>query len=104
MRDDTITVRGPFEILPIDVPEYEDEDGLVPAHTLDMSWARRFTFESRVCPCGRLHGYTLELDWEQILTWPQFAEWALEEGMKAVVRSISDCQAIEAIEREADPS
>lgn len=94
MRDDTIIVRGPFELPPIDVPEYEDEDGRVPAHTLDMSWARRFTFESRACGCGRLHGYTIELDWEQLCTWPDFAEWALEEGMKRVVRSVSDCEAV----------
>lgn len=103
MRDDTIIVRGPFAIAPIDVPEYEDEDGLVPAHTLDRSHARRFVFE-RACTCGCLHGRVVELDWGQVLSWPEFTVWALDSAMRELVRSISDCQAVEAIAREADPS
>lgn len=105
MRDDTIIVRGPFAIPSIDVPEYEDEDeGLVPAHTVDRSHARRFVFESRACTCGTLHGHIVELDWGQVLSWPEFTVWALDSAMVALLRSVSDCQAIEAIEREADPS
>jgi hypothetical protein len=105
MRDDTITVRGPFEVPDLYIEEYTDEDGtLVPTHTLDMSHVRRVEFESRACGCGRLHGYVLEINWDMILSWPQFAEHALESGMQALVRSIEDCQAVEAIAQEADPS
>lgn len=101
MRDDTITIAGPFEVEPLDVPEYTEEDGtVVPEHTLDMSHLRRFVFESRACACGRLHGYTVLLCWEMILGWPEFAEHALDASMLALTRSISDCQAVEAIARE----
>lgn len=101
MRDDTITFAGPFEVEPLDVPEHTDEDGnVVPEHTVDMSHLRRLEFKSRACPCERLHGYTVLLQWEMILGWREFAEHALEAAMRTLLQSIEDCQAVEAIAKE----
>lgn len=102
VRDDTITVRGPFEVPDIYVEAYEDEDdGWIEAHTVDMSRQRRLTVESRACPCGRLHGYTVVLGWDMILGYPQFAEHAITELIRSLQQSMQDCQAVDAIAREA---
>lgn len=94
MRVDHISVLGPFEVPPLHVDEYVDEDGtVVPAHTLTMDHMRRVEFESRACPCGRLHGYVLMLQWEPLLAWPEFAEHALEAGAHALLRAMEDCDA-----------
>lgn len=101
MRDDTITISGPFEVLDLDVPEYIDEETgeLVAAHTLDMSDMRRFTFETRACSCGRLHGYSVEFCWSMIFGYPELAEHLLDTGILALKRSVQNCQDIEAIAR-----
>lgn len=90
MRDDSITVSGPFEVPDLDVPDYTDEETgeFVPAHTLDMSRMRRFEFETRSCSCGRLHGYTVEFDFDMALGYPALAEYIVTAGCEALVRSL----------------
>lgn len=101
MRDDTITICGPLEVPDLDVVDYTDEDGtLIPAHTVDMSDMRRMIFESRSCPCGVIHGYTVVTRWDLVLGWPEFAEHLVDAGISALTRSMEDCQAVQAIARE----
>lgn len=93
MRADHITVSGPFEIPPLHVPEYVDEETgtVVPAHVLEMDRMRRMIFESRACACGQVHGYTLDLHWSIILGYPEFAAHALEAGAVALVHAMEAC-------------
>lgn len=94
MRADHIIVSGPFEIPPLFVDEYVDEDGtVVPEHVLDMGHMRRMIFESRACACGQIHGYTLDFQWQMMLAYPEFAEHALEAGAVALVRAMEACDA-----------
>lgn len=96
MRDDNIRISGPFEVLPLDVPEREDEDDdgnpiIVPAHTLGMSHMRRFELECRTCGCGRIHGYSIIIRWDDMLNMPELAEWTLDAGFDGLKRTIEDC-------------
>lgn len=101
MRDDIITVSGPFEIPPLYVPEYVDEDGtVVLAHVLDMSRMRRMKLASRACACGQIHGYTAVLHWDMLCEYREFAEFALESMSVALLRSIRECPHVPAVETE----
>ena len=92
MRDDTVTVRGPFEVPPLHVPERREGTVVVAAHTLDMSHMRRFELDTYACPCGYAHGYTVLANYDEMIAYPQMAEWLLESSVSEIRRSIESCE------------
>lgn len=96
MRDDTIIVCGPYEVPNEWVEGYQDTDededyGWVEPHWVDMSGMRRLTFETRACPCRRLHGYTIIMNWELLTGWPELITTALDHGFAALKQELAEC-------------
>jgi hypothetical protein len=89
MRDDTVTIRGPFEI-----PSFwgEDPDTGEP-RWIDMSGARRLEFSTDLCGCDRSHGYSLELAWDTMLRLGEkAATWAVSSGYEALRIQMANCE------------
>jgi hypothetical protein len=92
MRDSGITVSGPFEVPDVEIDAYTDEDGTeIPAYRIDMSRNRMFVFQSWLCPCDVVHGYTTYFDWDLVLGYPELLDFIITSAITALLRAMDDC-------------
>lgn len=72
MRDDSIRVSGPFEVIP-------------------GASTRKLEFETYACLCGRRHAFVVHVDWELMMAYPDLADYTITEAMMRLRQSVRDC-------------
>jgi hypothetical protein len=92
MRNDTITLTGPWPVEDLVVGEVRTEDGELesPEHTIPMGHMRRIVFETDACVCGQRHGFSVSVEWRMVVAYPEVLEHTLDYGYRALLRSLAD--------------
>lgn len=92
MRDDNIIVRGPYESPSRWVDDDTDPDGnVIPGHLVPSGNLRYLDFESRECPCGQIHTFTMTINWDMMLGFREVAEYLIDAGSRGLIAALDDC-------------